>query len=103
MQKFVNGSETLAIAPSIAGFYGIYTALKPSSYSVSYNVRFTKDSKTNRKDDIWKNLELELDPEYMPFQNLIQDVVLSSRSFTEAVKIFSTQKVNAPAYLILCN
>lgn len=49
IQRFINGTEdTIAIAPSIAGFYGVYTALKPNMFSVSYNVRFTHNSKENR-------------------------------------------------------
>lgn len=80
-QKFISGGKTIAIAPSIAGFFGIYTALKPDSYSLSYNVRFAKNHTTTRQEDIWKNLELEIDPEYKPFQNLIQEVVLSDKKY----------------------
>ena len=47
-QRFVKGGEVIAIAPSIAGFYGIYTTLKPDSYSLSYNVRFSIDHNTTR-------------------------------------------------------
>ena len=51
-QRFIKGGEVIAIAPSIAGFYGIYTALKPNSYSLSYNVRFSEDHNTTRQEDI---------------------------------------------------
>jgi len=56
----VNGSEELALAPSIAGFYGVYTALKPGQYSLSYNVRYEHGSKLSRADAIWLNLHQEL-------------------------------------------
>mmetsp|Transcript_14283 Transcript_14283/g.24307 ORF Transcript_14283/g.24307 Transcript_14283/m.24307 type:complete len:184 (-) Transcript_14283:493-1044(-) len=89
-QKFVRGGEVIASAPSIAGFYGVYTALVPTKFSLSYNVRYSADSFKSKggsnkgpsmlrsSTDIWKNLRLELDPEYMPFQNLLQDVVVSA-------------------------
>jgi len=44
IQKFINSSvsnDIIAQAPSVAGFYGVYTALKNNHYSLSYNVRFT--------------------------------------------------------------
>lgn len=41
-QRFIDGSgKVIAIAPSIAGYYGVYTAIKPNMFSLSYNVRFT--------------------------------------------------------------
>lgn len=82
-QKFVRNGETIAIAPSVAGFYGVYTAVKPGYYSMSYNVRFTAPAEESytacsdhafvglrsRSDDIWSNIEKELDPTFKPFQN----------------------------------
>jgi hypothetical protein len=50
----------LALAPSIAGFYGVYTALKPGEYSLSYNVRYEHGAKLSRVDAIWLNLHQEL-------------------------------------------
>ena len=41
-QRFVKNGKEIAIAPSIAGFYGVYTALKKDIFSLSYNVRFSK-------------------------------------------------------------
>jgi hypothetical protein len=91
-QRFVKGdsNETIAIAPSIAGFFGIYTAMKPNSYSLSYNVRFAANhTMDHRSEDIWTNLNLELDPEYMPFQNLMLNVVTGDADYHEAVQILS--------------
>jgi len=48
-QRFVRGgSDTIAIAPSIAGFYGVYTAMVPDILSLSYNVRFNQDNQKSR-------------------------------------------------------
>jgi len=66
-QRFVNGSQELALAPSIAGFYGVYTALKPGEYSLSYNVRYEHDAKLSRHEAIWLNLHQELNSTVEPF------------------------------------
>ena len=79
IQKFVDDDgNILALAPSIAGFLGTYTALVPGQFCVSYNVRdnpkkgeskhyLSRRQKANdKKKDIWTNLELLLDPEYNP-------------------------------------
>ena len=38
-----NSNQTIAYAPSIAGFYGVYTAIKPDYYGLSYNVRYSSN------------------------------------------------------------
>ena len=49
-QRFVRGdSETIAIAPSITGFYGVCTAIVPRCFSLSYNVRLNQDNQKSRK------------------------------------------------------
>lgn len=78
-QKFVRGGKLIATAPSIAGFYGVYTALKPDKFSLSYNVRYSQKSLATSKKvkipgqaptfmrdtkDIWENLALEINPSY---------------------------------------
>ena len=37
------------MAPSIAGYYGVYTGYKPGHYSLSYNVRFGASLKTSEE------------------------------------------------------
>ena len=64
----------MAYAPSIAGFYGTYTALKPGHFSMSYNVRYSHKHRIldsgfgiASEDDVWINLENELKEGYQPF------------------------------------
>ena len=59
--------------------------------------------KNNRTEAIWENLRLELDKEYTPLQNLMQEVITSDMDFESAVDRLSKTKVNAPGYIILMN
>lgn len=41
--KLIKGGQLKAEAPTIGGFYGVYTAHKTGAYSFSYNVRETEN------------------------------------------------------------
>ena len=84
-----HGQLPETLAPSIAGYFGVYTGYKPGYFSVSYNVRFgaqqslsleeqiqiTDESSDSldhpallpqsRLDEIWTNLRNEINPEYV--------------------------------------
>jgi len=86
----------------------VYTANKPGSFSLSYNVRFNSmqlkfGSIASRADQIMRNLFYEIDPEYTPFQTLMLDVVLNSPNYEHAVEKLKSVKVNAPGYVIVSN
>ena len=50
----------VARAPSIAGFYGMYTVRKPGKFSLSFNVRETVEVPTHESilENLYRNLEL---------------------------------------------
>ena len=56
---YKNG-EKVGEAPSIAGFYGIFTARKTGKFSLSFNVR--KSDEGGTYDSIMCNLARNLDP-----------------------------------------
>jgi len=102
-QHFVRGNQSLAHAPSIAGFYGVYTALA-QEFSVSYNVRFSRPIMNHTKKDMWTNLRLEVANGYMPMQNLLQDIVTdTSFGYEQAIDKLFHQKVNTPSFVVLAN
>lgn len=104
-QVFIDAEtgEELAVAPSIAGFYGVYTALA-KNFSLSYNVRFSSDKTLPRRDSIWLNVKNEIADGYVPMQNLLMDISVSKDlSYDDAVEIIMSQKVNAPCFVVLAN
>lgn len=124
IQNFTNSSATgtqpVLMAPSIAGYHGIYTGYKPGHYSLSYNVRYGASMKTSqegpdsaggyteidldkenetegkshlitgRKEEIWTNLKNEINPDYIAAQNFIQQVMLSDADYDQAVEKLKT-------------
>lgn len=86
-------------APLIAGYYGLYTAHVPGSYSFSYNVRETTEHITD--DVIYANMMRQLDPTYRPLENLMQDIVMEIDDFATAVDLLRSQKVTSPGYVIV--
>lgn len=58
-QVFYKDGVEIATAPSIAGYYGAYTGIKPDHFTISYNVRFSQGR--NKRDETDKNIGLELD------------------------------------------
>ena len=102
-QRFVNGSQELALAPSIAGFYGVYTALKPGEYSLSYNVRYEHGAKLSRQQAIWLNLHQELNSTVQPFQNFMQRLIIEGHDYDAIVGKLQSQSLNAPCYITIAN
>ena len=111
IQKFIGmDGQVVAEAPSIAGFYGVYTAVKPGYFSMSYNVRYSH--KTTILDsgfgvaassDVWINLENELKDGYKPFQNYFLELILKDLRYEEVVSKLKTQNLNTPSYITLAN
>lgn len=102
-QRFMNGSQELALAPSIAGFYGVYTALRPGEYSLSYNVRYEHDQKLSRDQAIWLNLHQELNATVQPFQNFMQHLIIEGYDYKTIVDMLQSQSLNAPCYITVAN
>ena len=67
IQRFERGGELVGTAPSIAGFYGVYTGVRADAFSLSYNVRFTHNATGSRKEQMWQNVHLELSTDHKPF------------------------------------
>ena len=85
------------MAPSIAGFYGVYTALNPGFYSMSYNVRYSHQQPVPEsgfaiasKEDVWVNLQNELDPEYKPFQSYFLELLLGDYDYSQVIEKLKT-------------
>jgi len=79
----MKNGKILAKAPSIAGFYGVYTAIT-KWYSLSYNVRFSGSNTAHTKEDMWTNLKLEIADGYLPMQNLLAMIVTNSSNTYES-------------------
>ena len=96
---FVKDNNVVAHAPLIAGFMGAYTGQKPGVFSVSYNSRHSQA--TLDIEIIRANLWRTLDPSYIPTQSLIEQLLLTSKSFQEAVTAIEERELDSPAYVIL--
>lgn len=82
----------------IAGYIGFYTGLRYNAFTVSYNVRLYPHTDMT---EIAKNIEREWEVGVMPAQQAIQQALLYNTSYTDAVDFLSSQKINAPCYIIL--
>lgn len=102
IQQFTKGGKTLAKAPSVAPFYGVYTAVA-EHFGVSYNVRFSANN-VKTKEDMWMNLELEVNNKYKPMQNLLFELVTQDGLlYDDAFDKMSDTPINAPCFIAVSN
>jgi hypothetical protein len=58
----------------------------------------------SRKDQMWYNLKLELDQDYIPMQNLLINIAQNSKlTYDDAVVLIKSHNINAPCFIVLAN
>jgi hypothetical protein len=91
---FRRGGKTVYRGTTFVGYGGLATGMKPGAFSVTINER---DEGT-----LWENLlEALLVPNVAPVSFLVRDVLDSAKSYDDALSIFATHRIVAPAFLIL--
>jgi hypothetical protein len=88
----------IAEAACLAGYVGFYTAVRYSTFTVTFNVRMLAHLNTS---DITANIEREWESGVIPAAQAIQEAVLWNSSFVTAVDFLSQRKLNIPCYIIL--
>ena len=78
---------------------GVYTGKKPGVFSISYNVRYSESfvDKEKIKQNLWRTL----DPNYIPTQSLIEQLLLNVNSFDDAVNQMQKTFLDSPCYVII--
>jgi N-acylethanolamine-hydrolysing acid amidase len=82
----------------IAGYVGLYTAIRYKAFSLSYNVRMYPHTNMT---EINSNIAREWTPGVIPAAQAIEIAILRNNSFAEAKAYLETQAVNTPCYFIL--
>lgn len=92
--EFIKGGRTLFITTTWAGYVGVLTGIKPSSFSVSVNFRIIGDS-------MWTNIK-KAATSCWPIGFLLREVFETAPDFDTAVKWLSNSKLIAPCYFTVC-
>ena len=99
--EFRRKGELVFRATQVVGFYGIYTAVKPGKFSMSYNVREVHTAASPLA-EVEQSLRLFVDGRRQFAAALLQ-VFLEKETYAEALAFLSTVAVDTTGYVALAS